>query len=171
MEVGKIELLEEMVDVNEVLGVVLDMMRRPANEKNLNLVLQIPENIPGLYADKRSLKQMALNLMSNAVKFTPDGGKVSLTAYVGSENQFRISVRDNGIGIAPQDFKKVMSPFGQVNNSLSKKTEGTGLGLPLVKSMMELHGGQLILQSAAGEGTKTTLCFPASRSIKRSTAA
>jgi len=110
------------------------------------------------------LRQMLLNLLSNAVKFTPSGGRIHLAAQA-QPGQIRISVADSGIGMAPGDIKIALEPFGQVydgarSGPLSRGQAGTGLGLPLVKSLIELHGGRLEIESRKGEGTTATLVFP-----------
>ncbi len=103
--------------------------------------------------------------MSNAVKFTPEGGRVSLGAEVAGSGEFLFWVGDNGIGIAPDDIDRAMSSFGQVDSRLSRKYEGTGLGLPLAKSLTELHGGSFELVSEPEVGTTVTLRLPASRVV------
>lgn len=115
-------------------------------------------------ADERRLRQILLNLLSNSIKFTPNGGVV--TICIRSTPSFIIEVRDTGIGIAPADMARALERFGQVDSRLSRKYEGTGLGLPLAKHLMELHGGSLTLQSQPGVGTTVILAFPISRTIK-----
>ncbi len=119
----------------------------------------------GLRADQRALRQMLINLLSNAVKFTPEGGHVKVTAGRDDEGRFVISVSDTGIGISEEDQPKVLLPFNQVDSRLSRKYEGTGLGLPLTKRLMELHGGWLEIESALERGTKVSLIFPRERVI------
>jgi signal transduction histidine kinase len=116
-----------------------------------------------LVADERKLKQILVNLMSNAVKFTEADGTVTLKAWCRPESGFVFQVIDTGIGMAPEDIPKALSQFGQIDSDLNRKYEGTGLGLPLAKSLIELHGGYLDLQSAVGKGTTVTVRFPASR--------
>jgi signal transduction histidine kinase len=111
------------------------------------------------------VRQILLNLLSNSVKFTASGGAVSVRADRGADGGLRVSVSDTGIGIAPEDMERAMMPFGQVDGRLNRKYEGTGLGLPLAKSLTELHDGRLIVQSALGKGTTVTLDFPAARTI------
>ena len=116
-------------------------------------------------------KQIVLNLLSNAVKFTPEGGKVRLSSGIADDGRARIVVADTGIGIAPENVSNVMLPFFQVDGSLTRKFEGTGLGLPLVKSMVELHGGAFELASTLEAGTTATLWLPADRILKPGAAA
>ena len=119
----------------------------------------------GLRADQRAIRQMLINLLSNAVKFTPPGGRITVKADIDREGRFVLSVSDTGIGIAKKDQPKVLLPFNQVDSRLSRKYEGTGLGLPLIKRLMELHGGWLRIDSVLGSGTTVSLIFPRERVI------
>src|SRR5262249_44049821 len=112
---------------------------------------------------ERRLKQALLNLLSNALKFTPRGGTVSLSAAPAADGSFAFAVRDTGIGIAAKDIDTVLAPFGQVESAFSRKHHGTGLGLPLARSLIELHGGRLTLESQVGVGTVVTLFLPPER--------
>jgi len=116
------------------------------------------------------VRQILLNLLSNAVKFTPRGGKVRLVAFA-AEGEVVIQVADTGIGIAPENIAIALERFGQVDASLERKYEGTGLGLPLTKKLTELHGGRLDLHSQVGIGTRVTVIFPRARCVGRSAAA
>jgi two-component system cell cycle sensor histidine kinase PleC len=113
------------------------------------------------------LKQMLLNLLSNAVKFTRPGGTVTVRAEVDGEGRFVLSVHDTGVGIAADDIPLVMSAFGQAENILNRRHRGTGLGLPLVKSLAEVHGGTFALQSEIGVGTVATIVLPRSRLLPK----
>jgi signal transduction histidine kinase len=115
-----------------------------------------------ILADERLLKQMLLNLLSNACKFTPAGGRIECTVSV-DETGLRFTVADTGIGIPAEQLDRVLQPFVQVDSSLSRRHEGTGLGLALVKAMAELHGGTLCLDSEVGRGTKATVILPLGR--------
>jgi signal transduction histidine kinase len=109
---------------------------------------------------------MLLNLVSNAVKFTQKGGHVSVAIELLPRGQLRLAVIDNGIGMSPDDLEVALLPFGQVDSSLSRNHQGTGLGLPLTKAMIERHGGTMAIDSAAGKGTVATLLFPPDRVIR-----
>ena len=137
-------------------------MRDRADQGGLELIAHTPSDLPCLHADARRLKQILLNLMSNAVKFTPSGGKVAVRATA-AEDGIRIAVSDTGIGIASHDLAKALQPFGQIDSRMTRKYQGTGLGLPLTKSLIELHGGTLQLESVVGCGTTATLRLPLSR--------
>jgi PAS domain S-box-containing protein len=165
VESGKFELTEENVAIEEVVFAVCNIVKGKADEKNLHIAPRLPGVMPRLYADKRALKQMMLNLLSNAVKFTPKDGEVKIAATLDADGAVLITVADSGIGIAAHDMEKVLTPFGQVDSALAREHDGTGLGVPLVKAMVELHGGSLIFESTPGEGSVVTLRFPPERSI------
>ena len=118
---------------------------------------------PSLKADERVLKQIFLNIFSNAIKFTPAGGRVDLDVTLDGTGDMRFRFTDTGTGIAAEDIPKILQPFVQADSSLARKHEGTGLGLPLSKSLVELHGGTLEIDSTFGAGTTVTVTFPAER--------
>jgi PAS domain S-box-containing protein len=163
IEAGKLQLREMFVDVREVTRSSLAMLRERALRDGVYLDLAIPEDLPSLLADERMLKQILINLLSNAVKFTPAGGTVTLEADCPSEAGYVVRVRDTGIGMAPEDIPKALSRFVQLDSQLTRKHEGTGLGLPLCRSLAELHGGSLEIESQLGSGTTVTVSFPAKR--------
>jgi signal transduction histidine kinase len=119
--------------------------------------------MPILWAEQRRIKQVLINLLSNAVKFTPNGGGVTVTLRREPDDGLAIAVSDTGIGIRREDMAVVMAPFGQVDTGLNRKFEGTGLGLPLTKAFVEMHGGRLTLESELGKGTTVTVALPAKR--------
>jgi signal transduction histidine kinase len=165
IEFGKVELVEEIVDLAGIIDSCMRLMRDRADQAALELTAHTPLDPPYLRADGRRLKQILLNLMSNAVKFTPSGGQVTVRATIAEDGGLKIAVSDTGIGIASQDLAKALQPFGQIDSRMTRKYQGTGLGLPLTKSMIELHGGRLQLDSAVGRGTTATLWLPASRVV------
>ena len=132
----------------------------------MQLTADIPKDLPAIYADELRTKQIVLNLLSNAIKFTPRGGSVNLLAGLESDGRFRIAVTDNGIGIAPEDIGVALSDFGQVDGSLSRKFDGSGLGLPLSKKLAEAQGGELLIQSEPGVGTTVAVLFPKNRIVQ-----
>jgi PAS domain S-box-containing protein len=164
IEFGKVELNEEAVDLTTIIDSCMRLMRDRADQAGLELIAHTPAGLPYLHADARRLKQILLNLMSNAVKFTPAGGSVTVRAGM-EAGGMRIEVRDTGIGIAPQDLEKALRPFGQIDSRMTRKYQGSGLGLPLTKSMIELHGGTLKLESAVGHGTTAILWLPSTRVV------
>ena len=139
---------------------------QPLTQKHgVKLELELSGESPALRVDVRKLKQILVNLLSNAIKFTKSGGTVTLKGWGRIESGYVFQVIDTGIGIAPEDIPKALSQFGQVDNALNRQHEGTGLGLPLTKSLVELHGGSLDLQSDVGVGTTVTVRFPADRIV------
>jgi two-component system cell cycle sensor histidine kinase PleC len=149
------------IDVTKILLTSMRLVKPRAEEAKVNLVEEIPKGSLILMADAKRLKQAVLNLLSNSVKFTPEGGSVTLTVYIDEElNTLNIQVKDTGIGIAQADISKAMSTFGQVDSKLSRKYEGTGLGLPLTKKLVELMNGKFDIKSELGFGTTVTLIFP-----------
>jgi signal transduction histidine kinase len=163
VEAGKLELHEEAVDVGDLIGNSVRLIAVRAKEAGLSVTVKTESGLRGIYGDERLIKQCLINLLSNAVKFTPDGGYIIVRALNGPDGTMVISVADTGIGIEKDEIPRVLAPFGQADGSLSRKYEGTGLGLPLVKSFVELHGGSLDIQSGIGVGTTVTIRFPAER--------
>ncbi len=164
IEFGKVELTEETVDLPAIVESSLRLMRDRADAAGVKLSQFLAPLLPAIQADSRRLKQVLLNLLSNSVKFTPAGGRVVVRVEAGPEG-CRIDVEDTGIGIAPDDLDEALRPFGQIDSRLARKYEGTGLGLPLSKALVELHGGKLELVSAPGKGTTATVWLPASRLV------
>jgi signal transduction histidine kinase len=161
-EAGQLVLLESNVDVHQVANGIERLLGPRARDSGISLLTRIPAGLPLVWCDERKLKQMLLNLVNNAVKFTPSGGVVEISARLEPDG-FVIGVRDSGIGIAQADLNRVLEPFVQAETTLSRRQEGTGLGLALVKSMIEIHGGRLRLESTLGNGTSAELVFPAER--------
>lgn len=127
---------------------------------------RIGNDLPAVFADERMMKQMILNLLSNAIKFTPPQGTVILSVWADNEQGCVVEVRDDGIGMDPNNVEMVMRPFGQVDDNLNRTSEGTGLGLPLVKSMAEMHDGTLEIETALGRGTTVTITLPPDRIVE-----
>ena len=165
VESGMEELYEENVDISVVADSVLRLVRQRAQKHGVKLELELSDESPALRVDARKLKQILVNLLSNAIKFTKAGGTVTLKGWGRIESGYVFQVIDTGIGIAPEDIPKALSQFGQVDNALNRQHEGTGLGLPLTKSLVELHGGSMDLQSDVGVGTTVTVRFPADRIV------
>jgi len=163
IEHGDIELNEEEVDVTKVVESCLTIIEDRAKKGNLKLSYDPPESLPKLWGEARRVKQILINLLSNSVKFTPPGGEVSVQVLVEKSGNLAITVFDTGIGIAAEDMEQIMTPFGQAHTGLNRKYEGTGLGLPLSKMFVEMHGGALIIESDLDVGTAVCALFPASR--------
>ncbi len=165
VESGMDELHEEEIAIAKIAQSVLRLVQQRAHKQGVQMNLELPDDLPYLYADPRKLKQILVNLLANAIKFTKAGGKVSLTVWARAESGYVFQIKDTGIGIALEDIPKALSQFGQVDSTLGRRHEGTGLGLPLTKALVELHGGSLNLQSEPGVGTVVTVRFPAERIV------
>ncbi|MFD2264700.1 PAS domain-containing sensor histidine kinase [Lacibacterium aquatile] len=163
IEAGRIELVEEEVTVERILAAAERLVRDRAARSGLNFVRSCPPTMPRIYADTRFLRQMLLNLLSNAIKFTGEGGTITLAADQRPSGEITLIVSDTGIGMDPEDLPIALAPFGQLDNAYSRKFEGTGLGLPLVKSMAEMHGGRLEIETAPGQGTRADIIIPVER--------
>jgi PAS domain S-box-containing protein len=162
-EAGRIELLEGLVDVTELFDSCVRLVRARADEAHVTIEAHPTDRLPKLHADGLRLKQVLLNLLSNGIKFTPAGGRVTLDAHLGDHQKFVIRVTDTGIGMSSEDIPKALSPFGQLESTRARRYPGTGLGLPLSKALIELHGGELSIESEAGKGTTVIVTLPAAR--------
>lgn len=170
IEAGKFELQEEGCDVAEIAETAMRYVMESAARAQVSIELdQYTKRMPLVKADERKLRQILLNLLSNAVKFTPAGGTVTISIGLNGQGGASVAVRDTGIGIPANQIAHVLKPFTQVENIMTRKHAGTGLGLPLSKSLMELHGGSLTLESEVGSGTTVTIAFPRERLIVQPT--
>ncbi len=159
IETGKFKILKEPVDVSTLVKSCCDVMRHTAEQKQLALMLEVAPCLPALSADNRACKQMLLNVISNAIKFTNPGGSVCVSARA-SNGAVELAVTDNGVGIAAAELPKLGNPFVQASNSHDGSCEGAGLGLSVVKGLARLHGGKLELKSTLGKGTTATITLP-----------
>jgi len=159
IEAGKFKIVKEPFEVASLVKSCCDLMRHTAEQRSLSLIVDVAPGIPELPADKRACKQMLLNVISNAIKFTDPGGWVRVSARVEGES-VELAVADNGIGIAEADLPKLGNPFVQANNSYDRSYDGAGLGLSVVKGLARLHGGQLELASTLGQGTTAAILLP-----------
>ncbi len=166
IEAGKLELNETEVPIVRVIEESLLWVEEDAAKNACRLSTRIMNSPPNLYADERKLRQMLVNLLSNAVKFTPAGGEITLRAEVDPDGGFVFSVADTGIGIAAENIQTALGTFGPVETALSRNHDGAGLGLPLTKVLVELHGGTLELDSEIEVGTTVTIRFPAERVLR-----
>jgi len=158
IEAGRMELHEEVVDLDSILASALSVMKGAADSRGVTLRRLARERV-ALRADAMKLKQCVLNVVSNAIKFTPSGGTVTIKVWADPE-VLCIAVVDTGVGIAPADLDKVFQPFGRIDDAYTRTAEGTGLGMPITKSFMELHGGTVDLLSEPGRGTAVHLILP-----------
>jgi cell cycle sensor histidine kinase DivJ len=159
IEAGKLELFEEVFDLNEVAESALRFVKLAAERAGVALKLSVTAGAETIYADKRAVKQMLINLLSNGIKFTPRGGDVKVRATLDGKG-IEIAVADSGVGISPKDLERLGKPFEQVDGEHVRSKEGTGLGLALVKALTVLHGGEATLESVLGEGTTVRIRLP-----------
>ncbi len=165
-EAGGLTLHEEEVHLPEIFSQCIRLFKEKALHQGVTLSVDCPATSPTLQADPRILRQIVINLLSNAIKFTSRGGTIEVSSWVDEQGACMVSVVDSGCGIAKQDLDKVLDPFVQAENAMTRRHEGTGLGLPLVKEYMDLHGGTLDLESTLGVGTTVTIRFPPERLIQ-----
>jgi signal transduction histidine kinase len=159
IEAGRMELELARFDLPKAIAHAMTQVRARALRDGIQLGKDIDPGLAEFLADERKLKQILLNLLSNAVKFTPDGGRVDVNARLDS-NKIFISVKDTGVGISPEDQASLFEEFKQVGNDRSRRAEGTGLGLALTKRLVELHGGEIRVDSAPGKGSTFTVMLP-----------
>ena len=165
IETGDAELNESACHIEELFDSVARLIQQRLQAQGLTLSLDLPARLPRVNADKRKLKQILANLLANAVKFTPQGGRIILGAGLNELGALELSVTDTGIGIAKDDIERCLQPFAQVDSGLNRKYEGTGLGLTLSQGLARLHDGSLRLESELGLGTRAIVTLPASRLI------
>ena len=164
IQIGELQPMDENLRLPKLLANSVAAVSEKASRKGVAVHVEAAAALPKLSADRRMLKQMVRNLLTNAVKFTPESGSVAIGCEVDHDGGIRITVSDTGIGIAPDNLAKVMEPFYQVEPT-TLGHEGAGLGLALVNAMVQAHGGALILESKVGIGTTATLRFPSDRSV------
>ena len=167
IEAGALNMHEETLDVARVVEASVRLVRPRAEQGRIRLSVIVEEKIPALHADQRHLKQTLLNLLSNAVKFTPRDGRVSLEVETAADGSMAFIVSDTGIGMDAAGLATAFTIFGQVDGTIGRKFEGSGLGLPLTRGLIEAHGGTLDLHSAPGSGTRAIVRFPAERVLRR----
>lgn len=160
IESGSWRIQPEMTDPVEIMEASLRTFRERAEGRGVFMSMSVDARLFEGFVDRQALRQILLNLISNAVKFTPPGGRIEVGAQPLHDGAFCVWVKDTGIGIAPENIPVVLAPFGQVENDLTRQYEGTGLGLPLVKSLIEMHGGRFEIHSALNEGTTIRAEFP-----------
>ena len=166
IEAGSFAIKDEILELGHAVDRAIAQVAPIAAKSDILVQTSVEPDLPAIWADRRGVMQILLNLLSNAIKFTPQGGNVTVHAYRDPEGM-SIEVKDTGIGIEAEDMEKVLMPFGRVDHDAMHPQNGTGLGLPIAKSLVELHGGEFDLRSAPGAGTTVKLTFPASRIVAR----
>jgi signal transduction histidine kinase len=160
VEAGRFELNVNDCSLADQADAVVRLMQAKADEAGLDVTIEAPDDLPLILGDQRVIRQMILNLLGNAIRFTDRGGRVTIRVALEESGDQTLTVSDTGIGIAAEDIPRVLEPFGQADAGLSRRQDGTGLGLPLVQSFIALHGGTLDIRSEPGVGTVVTLRFP-----------
>ena len=170
IEAGKLQIDDDPVDISEVWRFAAGMLKEKVEQALLQLDVGFPDRLPRLRGDNRALRQVAINLLSNAIKFTPPGGRVTAGAELSADGLV-ITVADTGVGLSAEEIERVFTPYVQVGNPMVRRNDGVGLGLALVRTLVELHDGHAAIESAPNEGTRVVLTFPRSRLIAAADAA
>lgn len=165
IESGHLELADELMSLPEVVAQAINIMEERGRRANVRIETDIPDALPRIHGDQRALIQVLLNLLSNAIKFTPDGGHVKIIAWLNIDDAVCISVTDTGVGIPAGELQALMQPFTQASNQTAARESGTGLGLYLVRRLMEEQGGAFTLNSEEGAGACATVTLPADRVV------
>jgi signal transduction histidine kinase len=160
IQAGSMMIDREPMDIAPIVEACLLIVEAKAKEKDIMVASEIDPAMPKLYADPLRIKQILINLLGNAVKFTPARGRVAFSAAPAGEGFVRLSISDNGGGMSLSDIETAMRPFGQVDAGFSKRHEGTGLGLPISAALARLHGGNLTIDSEKGRGTRVCVFLP-----------
>ncbi len=163
IEAGRAELREEPLILKEAADAAKGLLDLRSHEKHIVVDMYFPDTLPKLLADKRAVHQIFINLLTNAIKFTPAGGEVMITAQVHGNGGLSLHVKDNGPGIPAHELEQATSAFARGSLATKKAIDGAGLGLPIVRGLMQLHGGSLDIKSAPGEGTEVICTFPSTR--------
>jgi len=165
IEAGEMEFEETVVDVDDLIRASAKIVANSADKAEITLNIDVPENTPHLRGDDLRLKQILLNLLANAIKFTPAEARVSVSACIDQYNAMTWRIIDTGVGISAKDLPRMLKPFEQIRGAVAHTHEGTGLGLYLTKSLTEAHGGTLEIESEVGRGTTVFVRFPSERTI------
>lgn len=169
IEAGRVDLDEQEFNIEETIESVIRMMASRAFSGNINITSHIERELPTLHGDVRLVRQVLINLLSNSVKFCKIGGLINISAHIKHDGDMEVIVKDNGIGIPKDKIQQALEPFGQIHDTAHAAADvsGTGLGLPLAKAMVEMHGGYLTLESDTDQGTEVKIVFPRYRVLRR----
>lgn len=165
IEAGRIVLRDQTVSLANLLAHCARVFSPQLGELGLEMTVRCPDDLPAIHADEHRVRQVLFNLLSNAIKFTRPGGRIAITAALGDDGRISVAVADTGIGISEENLRQVLDLFVQVEDPFVRARASSGLGLPLSRGLMKLHGGELQLESRLGEGTTATILFPADRTI------
>jgi two-component system, cell cycle sensor histidine kinase PleC len=160
IQAGKLSVDREPVDLAPILSSCLLIVEAKAREKGIAVESNVPATLPRIMGDSLRLKQILINLLGNAVKFTSENGRVHIEAQMLQQGYAVISVTDTGVGMSPSEVETAMRPFGQIDTAFNKRHEGTGLGLPIAYALARLHGGDLRIDSRKGAGTRVSIILP-----------
>ena len=161
VEAGRMELQMNEFNIERLIETSIALFKEKAYKQGLQMTFEVAQGLDTMIGDERKIKQVLFNLLGNAVKFTPDGGRIQVEATLTDDKEFlKYSVSDTGIGISPEDQNKLFKPFEQIDTRLTRKYKGTGLGLSLCKQLVELHGGRIWFESEAGKGSNFIFVIP-----------
>ena len=163
IQAGKLSVEKEAVDLAPILSSCLLIIEAKAREKDIAVACDLAPDLPPMLGDALRIKQILINLLGNAVKFTPSKGEITIAARATPQGFLAIAVTDTGIGMSPSEVDTALRPFGQVDSGFNKRHEGTGLGLPIAHALARMHGGDLRIDSSKGRGTRVTLLIPVVR--------
>ncbi len=163
IEAGKLDLNFESVALNDIVMECVALMQPQANRERIIIRTSLSGQVPNVVADPRSIRQIVLNLVSNAVKFTLAGGQVVVSTAMEPHGEVSLRIRDTGIGMSEKDIETALKPFRQLSTSRERRSDGTGLGLPLTKALVEANRASFVIDSAVGQGTLIRITFPATR--------
>jgi two-component system cell cycle sensor histidine kinase PleC len=163
IEAGKLELREQAVNLGELIEECVETVAARARTRELKIVRSVDPDLPPMLADRRAVKQILLNLLTNAIKFSKTGGTIEVFARLAPSVELMFGVRDEGVGIAEDDQDHVFERFGQARGQIVSPEKGAGLGLPIVKGLAEAHGGRIAMESRVGQGTCITVTIPPER--------
>jgi two-component system, cell cycle sensor histidine kinase PleC len=163
IQAGKLSVEKEPLELMPILSSCLLIVEAKAREKDIAVECQVAPRFPLLLGDALRLKQILINLLGNAVKFTPEKGRVKVEARAIGDDYAAITVTDTGIGMAPSEIDTALRPFGQIDTGFNKRHEGTGLGLPIAYALTRMHGGELRIESEKGRGSRVCIILPVAR--------
>jgi signal transduction histidine kinase len=163
VEAGRMTLLEDEVDLCAVIGGCVRLLSHRAATAGVTIACDFQPGLPRIRADEGRIRQIGFNLLANSIKYTPQGGEVRIRIAPNGDGEMELAIADTGIGMSPEDIPIALTPFQQVQTGGARNLGGTGLGLPLTKTLVELHGGRLAISSALGQGTTVSAIFPAER--------